>query len=406
MRKKLLGTSALLAMFASFAGTVSAEQVPTLTLSGNSKFQAYAFKNTSNEVLARSARSGSGLGYMFTQSGEIAFTVAGVAANGLEYNYVIILNGDANRDANRISENRIEFKGSWGAVHLGNKVGPLDVLMVDPVNVIGGTGGFDGDWATVFRSTAGVFTGESLLADTGTATRVSYYTPRYAGFILGVGFAPQSNHKGGMAIADTTNNGVYINHGVLSAALNYTHDFANGVGFGATIGGVSASRTKSGRNDSENNALFKDARRMQGWQAGALLNYKEWQLAAGYLDNLKSGTIKSDVGHDGGSGWSAALGYTFNQGTKVSLGWQGTEKKIGATRGKGKADIVSVTADHTFAPGLAVYGEWDSLNFRVPQASLTDTTSPTLVQRSAFIGGGDRGSNKGNVFILGTKISF
>lgn len=426
MKKKLLGTSALVAILTAVGGAqVNAEvaQAPALSISGNAKFQAYGFKNTKGQAPATgqpstSPRYGYGQGYAFTENGELDFVIAGVAKNGLEYNYTLILTGDTNA-SNAIQENRIEFKGNWGTFQAGDKIGPEDVLMTDAANVLGATGGFDGDWDKVINQTTGVFVGDSMSMDTGAATKAIYYTPRFNGFMLGASFTPSSSHKGNSGI--NTNNGTsgganYNNHGVSSGALNYSHEFQNGFGLSLTLAGMSASSSKSPQ--SANNGNYPiNLRTMKAWQAGALFNYQSWQMGFGYIDNQKSGTIgnsgtnySSVSGYDGGRAWSTALGYTFGN-SKVAVGYQGSTQKNGNNPGgghyKGKADVYSVTADHTLAPGLGVYAEYDYLHMRVPNGALAGIASNQVINNVNNNNGTNQtSSNRAQVFILGTKISF
>ena len=422
MKKKLLGASALVAMvMASAVVSADAGQAPTLSISGNAKFQAYAAQNTRNAAPKSTVPKnitnpayGYGQGYAFTQNGEMDFVVAGVASNGLEYNYTLILTGDTSA-TNAIQENRVEFKGNWGTAQFGDKVGPEDILMTDAANVLGATGGFDGDWDKVFNQTSGVFTGDSMAMDTGTATKAIYYTPRFAGFMLGAAFTPSSSHKGNAGVQTNAGSNGYNNHGVASGALNYSTEFSNGFGLSLTAAGMNSSTSKNSANagSSSPGAGGPKLKKMTAWQLGSLFNYQGWQFGAGYIDNQNSGVVNNPGvrGYNGGQAWSAALGYTFGS-NKVAVGYQGSTQKNGPYSGgsgnyKGKADIYSVTADHTLAPGLGIYAEYDYLRMRVPNGALAGISSNQVIDNINNNNGANQtASNKGSVFILGTKISF
>lgn len=416
MKKKLLGTSALVASLVAIGADYAqaGAQVPSLSIMGNARSQAFAFSNkgpsnlqqttgsTGFTAASQNPRNARGLGYLFTQRGEMDFVVAGVAANGLEYNYSIVLTGDT-AASTAISENRIELKGSWGTFQFGDKTGPADILMNDAANVLGATGGFDGDFSTVIATPSGVMTGDSMVPDTGTNTKAIYYTPRFAGFMLGAAFTPLDKHAGNSGISDKNNNSQMTNQGILEGALNFTHSFEGGFGLSLTAAGIRANKTKP-----VSGTTFKPEKQ-QAWQLGTLLSYKGFQLGGGYIDNQKSGTVKGLSGYDGGKGWSAALGYTFGD-TKVAVGGQWTKQKNGQTVAAGdptgKADIYSFTVDHTLAPGLAVYAEYDYLNMRNTQATRNNFDNPAINPGSN--GGTNQvvASNKANVGILGMKISF
>ncbi len=416
MKKKLLGTSALVASLVAMADYAqAAAQVPSLSIMGNARSQAFAFSNKGPSNLSattgtaqfsaasQNPRNSRGLGYLFVQRGEMDFVVAGVAANGLEYNYSIVLTGDT-AASTAISENRIELKGSWGTFQFGDKTGPADILMNDAANVLGATGGFDGDFSTVIATPSGVFTGDSMAADTGTNTKAIYYTPRFAGFMLGAAFTPLDKHAGNSPINDKNNPAQMTNQGIAEGALNFTHSFEGGFGLSLTAAGISANKTKPV------NGTTGAPEKQRAWQLGTLLSYKGFQVGGGYIDNQKTGTLKSQKNWDGGKGWSAALGYTFGD-TKVAVGGQWTKQKNGQTVAAGdptgKADIYSFTVDHTLAPGLAVYAEYDYLDLRNTQATRNNFDNPainpgTTSNNTAQV----VASNKANVGIVGMKISF
>lgn len=416
MKKNLLRTTAFVGMVMSLAAgnVVAAGQAPTLTMSGSAKFQAYGYGNSKNSGnYLSSPNTNSGPGYLFTQTGEIAFVVAGVAKNGLEYNYTIVLNAAPGPNSSgTISENRIEFKGRWGTVQLGAKIGPEDVLMTDAVNVLGATGGFDGDWTNAVTQTSGVFTGDSMRADTGNATKIAYYTPRFSGFMLGVGFTPSNVQSGtsSMQSSATSSSQGARDSGILSAGLNFAHEFNNGLGLSLTAAGISASNTKvnpngvggsGGAGSGTGNPSLK-ARKSNGWQLGGLMNYKNFQFGLGYINNNKTGTYTNANSYDGGSGWSTALGYTFGI-NKVAVGYQGTRQKngTGSAGGVGKADIFSLTGDRTLAPGLGVYAEYDYISQKIDSNALAG-----LAANSTVATGTPTSSNKSNLVIIGAKISF
>lgn len=408
MKTKLLRTTALAGMVLTFstAPVIADGQAPTLTMSGSSKFQAYGYGNSINTGnYTASPNTNTSPGYLFTQSGEISFMVAGKAANGLEYNYAIVLNGATGSQSNgSISENRIEFKGAWGTVQLGAKIGPEDVLMTDAVNVLGATGGFDGDWTNAVTQTSGVFTGDSMRADTGTATKIAYYTPRFSGFMLGAAFTPSNVQSGTSSIQSSTTGSSLAarDSGVLSGGINFAHEFNNGMSFSLTAAGISASNTKVNPVGSGSGNPALQARKSNGWQLGGLANYKNFQFGLGYIDNNKTGTYTTANSYNGGSGWSTALGYTFGV-NKVAVGYQGTRQKngTGSTGGVGKADIFSLTGDRTLAPGLGVYAEYDYISQKIDSNALT-----ALSTNSTSYPGTGTSTNRSNLVIIGAKISF
>ncbi|MBT4880759.1 MAG: porin [Alphaproteobacteria bacterium] len=417
MTKKLLGTTALMAVSFVAAQEVSAAAVaPALSISGNARFQAMGVKNSAKGSSAAdgdaAANPRNGVGsYGFTQTGEMRFAVAGMAKNGLEYNYLIALSGNTGSSTS-VSENRIEFKGSWGALQLGDTIGAQDLMMVDAVNVIGGTGGFDGSWLDAFTQPAGVFAGDSMVGDPGDATKMSYFTPRVAGFQFGLSFTPSSRHEGAEPLTQSADTSSTVSNVItrknFGGALNYTHAFDE-VGVSATGAFLSGDSKAS----TEENAA-----KVRAYQIGGLVTYRDFQFGAGYIDNKKSTLVDSlrSLGTDAGKAWSFALGYTY-EASKFTVGYQQSKTKVATGASDAKGKFWSFTADHTLAPGLGVYAEADFIRFTVPQAATGGDASVnggTAVFASGAssapvptaLGTPGKKSNTGSVFILGTKISF
>ena len=76
------------------------------------------------------------------------------------------------------------FSGAFGRFELGRDDGAADVMMLGAASVAAGTGGIDGDLPINL-------TGENIF-DSGDAEKITYFTPRGAGFQVGASYNPDS----------------------------------------------------------------------------------------------------------------------------------------------------------------------------------------------------------------------
>lgn len=406
MIKKLSLFACAIASALPVASTLShaAAQAPGVSLGGFARFQSFVARNGKTPNLPSNPGSNPSLGkdsYTFTEAGEIQFTVAGETSGGTAYDYIITMSGDNGQNTSNfkptINENRIQLSDSWGTVQLGDADGVQDFFTVGVLNVLGATGGLGGDYNQVFTVPSEVYAGTLMKGDTATATKASYYSPRVNGFQFGVSFTPRSDQKGSNAESDRSATGVYST-GNLAVGINFARAW-NSVGLSMSLAGLAGNGKLAAGNTNTAFSTNRQINPVRAWQAGILLTMSEWMLGASYVDNGKSlvPNVYSQQGADAGKAIAVAAGYNFGS-TKVAAGYQNTQAGIQSGTNKAKANVYSLTADHTLAPGLGIYAEADYAKM---------TTNTTAVNRSEVTNGkAGKNSNRGSVFITGVKISF
>jgi outer membrane protein OmpU len=236
MKKILLGTSALIGAATLYAGAALAED-PKVTVGGFNTFEAGFSKSDFDQNERDRA---------FRNDTEVHFNVAGKTDGGLGYGAEIDLQADIDGAGNSApgssasgnTESGIVahrtygwLQGdNWGHLEFGSNDGAARTLKVDASNIARATGGIDGDYkyfsdvntsaAGVSQGAAGTFSGAAALASTpnfitsprlpvengpangfssdlwGNDDKITYYTPRFAGFQLGVSYAPSLTNRG------------------------------------------------------------------------------------------------------------------------------------------------------------------------------------------------------------------
>lgn len=405
MKKILLGTSALIGAATLLAGAALADD-PKVTIGGFSTFEAGYSKSDFDQNERNVA---------FRNANEIHFNVAGKTDQGLGYGAELDLNADINgaggtgnspttpgQTSSGLNAHRTYgyLQGDqWGHVEYGSNDGAARNLKVDASNIARATGGIDGDWvwfADVNQNGANGGSGGNFVGGAGgnkfitaprlpiengpangfanelwsNSTKITYYTPRFSGFQLGVSYAPDLQDRG--ELTDRLTNLSPGAGNVWSGGVNYENQFDQ-LGVAAAATGESAKSDVNPGGNTNNN--------VQAWNAGLKLSYLGFSAAGSYgdwRDSFAADGTKADY-------WTGGLAYEY-QAIGASVTYLGSETKPNGF--DNKFQDVSVGVDYKLAPGLTPFVEWTWYDI-----------NPT--------GAGTAGlENKGNVVIIGSQLSF
>jgi outer membrane protein OmpU len=366
MKKVLLGTSALMAAAALFAGAASA-QTPKVTIGGFADFQA-GF--TSDDLDANQR------GHGFRNDTEVSVKVDGKSDAGLGYGAVIDLEADVTGDADNqglnASRTYVYLDGLWGRFELGSNQGAGETMRVDASSIAAATGGIDGAWTYFANNPAGVgfITTPSLplahgsltaLGEEGTdnANKITYYSPRYSGFQLGLSYQPDFSDRG-QTLTRADNNAGQSGEN-LDLGLNYEGVFSD-VSVGAAVTGQFGNAETSATED------------LGAWNAGAKVGYAGFSLAGSYgswddsLSVVRSGTD--------GEYWTVGGAYDYNQ-FAASVTY--LDSQIDQGRTSNDFNNIVVGLDYKLAPGLTPYVEASFYDFDAPGAVNDNDGSAVLV---------------------------
>lgn len=432
MKKLLLATTALAGIALSGPVLANGDEMKTdnpvvtnphfkVTLGGFLRFQlAVTDQDTPRAVGIPIAGqlNGFGRGYEFrTDDSEIYVDAIGTSDRGMTYGVSIQLEAVEGQNGN-IDEGVLFMSGSWGRLELGAEDDAADTMAVGGEDRMRGFGGYDGFSAAagddtfnfgqdhltttdfITRGDLGQVIRGPFISFTSDATKMTYYTPRYAGFQLGFSWTPDAGHRGDNLMND--NNGNFEN--ILSAGLNYKNSW-NGLGFEAAL---------VGQFGDHENALAED---LSAFQVGMALDYAGFSLAAAYSDHGDSGVLIAEnaTGTDAGYWWDVSLAYATGP-WGVALGYFSSERDIGTVvnglQGAPTAaapvalvgvafagadvgvDTISLTGDWTVAPGLVLKADINFVDVEYVDTNVSNGVVPTAVDNDGF------------VFALGTEIAF
>jgi hypothetical protein len=317
--------------------------------------------------------------YFGVDESELQLNVSGTADNGLNYGFKIEINANTS-DGTVADEARLQFSGGWGTLQLGDEDGAEDIMNFGGENLMGATGGFDGDFDDVLiryrdfvyagvptDNTGAAMSYPTIIGDTGDATKVSYFSPRFSGFQVGASLTPTPNSGD-----DFKSDGIWENH--IGVGANYDNSFGDLR--------VRASAVYSGA--TSNLTYIND---VSAWSVGGIVGWGPFSLGANYTDNGDSWTFFDDPDTSiERSYWNVAA--SFETGPiYLSAGYfsSNAEDSIGGE--ENDFSNIALTADYTMAPGLGAYAEATMID------DDQDSNDPAY-------------SNSATIFIAGMNVSF
>jgi len=308
----------------------------------------------------------------FRNDTEVTFSVDGVADNGLMYGANIDLEADVSADADNeglnASRTYLHLGGDWGRVEMGSNTGAAGTLKVDASNLARATGGIDGDWY-YFANTSGaqfiatpdlpVGYGSGSLGSESSDNdnKVTYYSPRFSGFQIGASYIPDISDRG-QAVFRADNNDA---GDIFQVGVNYEGKF--------DMFGLAAAATGEW-----GDAELAGAEDLEAWNAGAMITFSGFSLAASYGDwddSLSANNTDADY-------WTLGGAYDFGPfGASITY--------LDSDYGNNDFENLSIGADYKLAEGLTPYAEI-SFYDQDPAGAIAD--------------------NDGTVFIVGSQLAF
>lgn len=308
----------------------------------------------------------------------------------------------------RSTPTELYFESPAGKLELGT-----GKSVVSKMKITGGTSavGAKGAWDTFAKSdirehNITYFSNMGNYLDTKTRSlkhvefsrKVSYYTPKMAGFQFGISYVPDSSNAGANTVKAAEH------HLKNSTAPGYMFAVKDGLGFGATyenqvnedfkyklsavgesgkvVAKVEDDATKAAL--AKPNAKFKN---LKTYTIGANLEYKDWSFSGAYADYMKSFT-SSDVDPDVKRDiklYSLGAGYHYGD-------WGFSVMHFSSTAKTNKINATTFAMDYKAAPGLLPYAEITPFSAK---GSYLDTNN--VRQKDKF---------HGTFFVMGVKLEF
>ncbi|WP_169566589.1 porin [Sneathiella limimaris] len=349
MKKVILGTTALVAASALTAGTASAAEKIKLGLGGYLQTSFVVADYDDGDQLPTDIR----------HEGEVFFMGSTTLDNGLTFGVNVQLEARATGD--QVDETYMYIDGSFGRVLVGSENSAAYLMHYASPSPVPA-------WGLVSPNADASGLGinpSTYINDISDADKITYFTPRFSGFQLGVSYTPDSDEETGTGASPYA---VIKDEGAsdegFSIAANYTGKFSS-VGVAASLGYELVTSDTAEDQDEIAGGIVID---VAGFSVGAA--YK-------FTDN--DGNVDDEERHD------YNVGLTYGQGPwKIGVQYAGVDLDDASD---GHLDSVVVGGQYVLGPGITAFG---GVQFWDAEDDL----------ESATVGDG------ATIFFVGTSLSF
>ncbi|MGO1118516.1 porin [Rhodovibrionaceae bacterium A322] len=273
--------------------------------------------------------------------GEIHFKGTTTLDNGLQVGFDAQL--EAITQSDQMDETYMWFSGNWGRAVLGSEnSAPYLMSYSAPSAGLG----LNSPNFFIFSTTNSAPT-SGFLNIPSDANKITYFTPRMAGFQLGASYTPNIDNRSGdrQTFGLNTDNNVGAHDKVISIGGNFVQSFD------AADIAISAGYEQAAlqANSAASPSLFDD---ISAWSVGASVGFSGFTIGGSYanadIEGFGAGNKKQifyDVGLQYGSGpWKASL--TYARG----------ENEFTAGGSEDKRDMFELGASYKLSPGITVVG--------------------------------------------------
>jgi outer membrane protein OmpU len=382
MKKQLLSTSALVAAgVLATAGTASAQTAPAsspiqITVGGYMyNFLSYASQDDRGQGTGSSGVTNKPSAVQVNTDNEIWFQGKTTLANGISVALRVEL--EANTESDQIDESFAIVEGAFGRVEIGstdNAAYKMSIHAPDAALGIAIAGVQSYTSNIVANPTASSILDSPInttlprMGDND-SEKISYFTPRFEGFQLGVSYVPElTQDRGGIG-------GIHFNtntyHSGFAAGLNFTRAFGP-IDIAASAGYTHLTKPDTAATGAGSaNGTLSDP---QNFVIGAQVGYAGFRVGGSFMKQKDyaavtagqtgGGAAMTGVGWAGATGqllngesWDAGITYTFGPavvGFTYLHGFnQGFTNASGGS-GNDKDEAMAITGRYQLGPGVNV----------------------------------------------------
>ena len=332
MKKVLMGTTALVAMGAwAVSPAAAAEEKISIAVGGYYEsvvsFVDQSFDNPAIDMHEINVR----------QEGEIQFKGETTLDNGLTIGVNVQLEAVAQSD--QLDEQYVYFSGEFGRVIVGAENSAAYLMGYSAPSV-----GLGVNSPNFFlfspQSSAPTANFVTFVSD---ANKLTYFSPRFSGFQLGLSYTPNIDARGGdrQTFGLNTDGDIGDQSDVVGLGLNFVNSFN---GFDVAVSGT----YEFGSLEANNGAGTFDDRNQ--WQVGANVGFAGFTIGGSYGvdDNGLAGSFE-DTGYD--------LGVSYETGPwGVSIAWFHSEQEFAGVSQDDELDLMELGASYALGPGITITG--------------------------------------------------
>lgn len=370
MKKVLLASTAIvggaLVAAPAMAGNVTAGDNYSVSIRGAFWHQMYLIDDDFGSA-------GYGRGYGFgVGEAEVHVNARATADNGMKYGVTLELNAneDDRNDTNGADEAYAQISGdNWGTIQLGMNDGAFNQMKIGSFNTnksgVGTLGGVTALATSLHVNDLPAYLvradAESVGEGPADASKITYFSPRFSGFQLGVSHTPDAGYYG--RNRDTDNDGNVEK--IWDLGVNYVGKFDD-------VGVSLAALYQTGERETATGAAATED--LSIWQVGALVSFSGLSVGADYRDNGENA-----AGADAGTWWSVGAGYStgpWGIDAHYALG------EVDVAGGENSYTRYGIGASYAVAPGWRLTGDIEYVDRE--KAAGQDNKSKTFIITNFF----------------------
>jgi predicted porin len=348
MKKLLYGTTALAAA-GMIAGSASAAEQIKMGVGGY--FQAFIVAGDQDDGVGQ---PGANLrGHKISREGELIFNGSTTLDNGLQFGVQVQLEAEVCGD--QIDESFMWVSGSFGRINIGSENSAAYLMHYAapaPSHWAHGLNSPNHSHAAAGGNAAGRAP-HTLPNITSDSEKITYFTPRLAGFQLGASYTPENCEE---VTAGTACGGTYAGFGADNNANQQSEIIELGVNYVNKLGPVDLAVSGSyGQGNIEAPTAGNSDR--EEWSLGFNVGFSGFTIGGAYRnDDLGLSTGNSEQ-HDYNLGVRYATGPWG-----VGLAWARITREAGPGLGEDETDAYELGGSYNLGPGIVLSGGiqyWD-----------------------------------------------
>ncbi|WP_372096374.1 porin [Tistrella mobilis] len=356
MKKILLGSTAIVAAAAAFAAPASAAEKIKLGLGG---YYQSVFVLIDEDVADTRTDS-------MKQEGEIHFLGETTLDNGVTVGVNVQLEGYTTGD--QIDEHFVYFEGGFGRVQLGAADSAAYLMHYSAPTAIAGHGVDSPNFFHASQPGTNVLASNyTFLNTTGDANKLTYFTPRFSGFQLGLSYTPSlAGGTGGSSnsYGNLPDNTPGQQEKIVEIGANYVNSIG-GVDVAFAVGYLTGQQ--------EVDAVGFDDQ--EAFTVGAQLGYAGFTFGGGYQKNNMGLQLEDDMEQ-----WNVGLTYGFGPYT-VGTGY-GYGSQTSAAGIEDELSTFEIGGTYEMGPGVSLMAGYFHYDFDSDLPANRNTSDAFMVGTS------------------------
>lgn len=401
MRKYLLATTALAAATGLTAISAPANAAEKLSLRVGGYFQAYyAFidekkdSGNNNGIINTGEPAADRRSHWFLREAEIHFLGEVALDNGMKVGVDVQLEAETCGD--QIDESYLYFQGDFGKVILGSENSAAYLMSYGAPAVDSSFDGADPNYRLPQPGGNQAVASQAYVPNiTGDSEKITYISPRFAGFAVGVSYTPDNHEEANIGFSASCPGGSFGGAPCKEQAGQQEDIFEFGLNFERKFGdfGILAGLTY-GFGNLESNTGLGNAEDRDQFTAGLNVTYAGFTVGAGYYwDDNGISTNGDTQAIAAGLAWANGplrLGASFLYNEYEQCANNPVTSAVCGGQGDDKLYRYVVGGSYTYAPGMQARGTVQYYDAKGPN----NTVSPANDNNDAWVA------------VVGTVISF